>query len=239
MIQRREARARQDYKTADVLNKQITSAGYRFVFLLFRKYILPYSCLECIYHYIHYDVSLGCIFIMMWSECMLLLTPLSLQRKALQHETKSVFLNRVFDASSTGREDILAHKYRIWLRLMNMQLLDFVVYFSTFWCKIYINIISSGEILNARSLKKIAEELMRPRAQCLMGRRQSKCCSTWWRVNLYESLCMTKTVMVAPWEIFTVGDRYALKQQHVFRGVWTSVWVLRLLKNLKYHWFFF
>jgi len=51
MIQRREARARRDYKTADALNKQITSAGYR-----------------------------------------------------------------VFDASSTGREDILAHKYRIRLR---------------------------------------------------------------------------------------------------------------------------
>lgn len=65
MIQRREACARRDYKTTDALNKQITNAGYRFVFLLFRKYILPYSCLECIYHYIHYDVSLGCIFIML------------------------------------------------------------------------------------------------------------------------------------------------------------------------------
>lgn len=51
MNQRREARARRDYKTADGLNKQITTAGYR-----------------------------------------------------------------VFDASSNGHEDILAHKYRIRLR---------------------------------------------------------------------------------------------------------------------------
>lgn len=51
MIQRREARARRDYKTADALNKQINTAGYR-----------------------------------------------------------------VFDASSTGHPDVLAHKYRIRLR---------------------------------------------------------------------------------------------------------------------------